>query len=134
MAKVINNLSLVDIAPSSIVNDKTVSNVIHSLDPELLSVSEAVCEDFIISRISVLPESVLDLLAWQWHVDFYELANNLDAKREMVKNSIEWHRHKGTRGAILKALEMLGVEAKFTAWFDDEDNKNTPTLSQLTQN
>ena len=52
MAKNIHDLSLLDIAPSSIVNDNTVRNVIDSLDPELLSVSEAVCEDFIISRIS----------------------------------------------------------------------------------
>ena len=126
MAKNIHDLSLLDIAPSSIVNDNTVRNVIHAIDPELHAVSEAVCEDFIISRIGVLPEPVLDLLAWQWHVDFYELANSIEAKRDLVKNSINWHRHKGTRGAILKALEMLGVEAKFTAWYDDEDNKNNP--------
>ena len=126
MAKIIQDLSLLDIAPPSINHDETVKNLIHAIDPELLSVSNDVAEVFIISRIDTLPEQVLDLLAWQWHVDFYELANNIDAKREMVKGSIEWHRHKGTSYAIIKALEMLGVEAKFTAWYDDPDNRDNP--------
>ena len=126
MAKILHDLSLLDIAPPSIKHDETVKNIIAAIDPELLSVSDATSEAFIISRLDTLPEPVLDLLAWQWHVDFYELANNIEAKRDMVKGSIEWHRHKGTRYAIVKALEMLGVEAKFTAWYEEEDNKNNP--------
>ena len=126
MAKIIHDLSLRDIAPPSIKDDDTVRNIISSIDPELLQVSDSISEAFIISRIDSLPEPVLDLLAWQWHVDFYELANSISAKREMVKSSIEWHRHKGTRYAIIKALEMLGVEAKFTAWYEEEENKDNP--------
>ena len=126
MAKIIHNLSLADIAPPSIKTDDTVKNIIAAIDPELLNVSDAISEAFIISRLDSLPEPVLDLLAWQWHVDFYELAHNIDAKREMVKSSIEWHRHKGTRYAIVKALEMLGVEARFEAWHENEDTKDQP--------
>ena len=100
MAKLIENLSLMDIAPPSITSDKNVQHIITAVDPELLSVSQAIREAFIISRINELPESVLDLLAWQWHVDFYELANSLEAKRAMVLKSISWHRKKGTRGSI----------------------------------
>ena len=46
----------------------------------------------------------------------------------MVKNSIEWHRHKGTSYAIIKALEMLGIEAKFTPWYElpDDDEDKAP--------
>ena len=126
MAKIIHDLSLADIAPPSIKNDETVRNIISAVDPELLSVSDAISEAFIISRIRELPEPVLDLLAWQWHVDFYELAHNIDAKRDMVLGSIQWHRKKGTRAAIISALEMVGVEAKFTAWYEEEENKNNP--------
>lgn len=119
MAKALKELSLFDIVPPSVKADETVINIIKAIDPELLNVSDAISEAFIISRIKELPEAVLDLLAWQWHVDFYELANNIDAKRDMVLKSIEWHRKKGTRGAIISALEMLGVEAKFTAWYEE---------------
>ncbi|MBQ7577222.1 MAG: phage tail protein I [Synergistaceae bacterium] len=126
MAKLIENLSLMDIAPPSITNDKNVQHIITALDPELLSVSQATREAFIISRINELPESVLDLLAWQWHVDFYELAHSLEAKRAMVLKSISWHRKKGTSGAILQALDILGVEGKFTAWYDLQEEGAQP--------
>lgn len=126
MAKNLQELSLFNIAPPSIKTDEKVINIIKAIDPELLSVSDEIPEAFIISRIKTLPEAVLDLLAWQWHVDFYELANNIDAKRDMVLGSIQWHRKKGTRGAILSALEMLGVEANFIAWYEEEENKNNP--------
>lgn len=126
MAKNITELSLMDIAPSSITTDENVQNIIKAIDPEILEISEDISEVFIISRIKTLPEPVLDLLAWQWHVDFYELAKNIDAKRDMVLKSISWHRKKGTRKAIIEALEMLGVEAKFIAWYEEEENKNNP--------
>ncbi|MBR0075536.1 MAG: phage tail protein I [Synergistaceae bacterium] len=126
MAKNITELSLIDIAPSSITTDENVQNIIKAIDPEILEISEDISEVFIISRIKTLPEPVLDLLAWQWHVDFYELAKNIDAKRDMVLKSISWHRKKGTRKAIIEALEMLGVEAKFIAWYEEEENKNNP--------
>lgn len=126
MARELQELSLRDIAPPSLLQDKNVQALIKAVDPELHEISENISEVFIYSRIDKLPEPVLDLLAWQWHVDFYELAKNIDTKREMVKSSIKWHRHKGTRGAIIQALEMLGVEAKFTAWYE-EDTTLYPT-------
>ena len=126
MAKEITQLSLTDIAPPSITGSKNAKNIITAIDPEILSVSQDIREAFIISRINELPEKVLDLLAWQWHVDFYELAHTLEAKRAMVLKSISWHRKKGTRGAIIDALEMLGVEARFTSWQDLQDEGAQP--------
>ncbi len=119
MAKILEGLTLQDIAPPSIASDKNIQDLFTAIDPNLQLVSEAVSEAFIISRIRELPEPVLDLLAWQWHVDFYELAKNIDAKRDMVLGSIAWHRKKGTRWAIIKALEMLGVEARFISWQEE---------------
>ena len=111
-------LALGDILPPSIAPDPQVAAAGKALDPELQSVSHDIREALIVPRIDELPEEVVDLLAWQWHADFYELALNLAMKREMVKGSIPWHRKKGTRWAILKALEMLGMDATFTPWWE----------------
>ena len=115
----LDNITLMNLAPPSIKNDKNISAILKALDPELQEINSSISQLLIYSQIDSLPEKLIDLLAWQWHVDFYELANNLDAKREMVKGSIEWHRHKGTAYAILKALEMLGIEAKFIPWYEE---------------
>lgn len=126
MAKKLNELSLFDIVPSSIKNDEEVINIIKAIDPEFQDIAKAISEVLIIPNIKTLPEPIIDLLAWQWHVDFYELANNIDAKRDMVLNSIQWHRIKGTRGAILLALEMLGVEARYKNWHEDPETQDQP--------
>ena len=118
MARELLELSLLDILPSSIADDPNVQAIAQSIDPEMQSVSRDIRETLILSRIDELTEPVVDLLAWQWHVDFYELARTLEMKRAMVKGSIPWHRKKGTRWAILKSLEMLGVKGTFIPWWE----------------
>jgi phage tail P2-like protein len=116
----LDDLELLQILPPSISGDKNVRAVAKALDPELQSVSRDTREALIVSRIDELPEPVLDLLAWQWHVDFYELARTLEMKRAAVRGSIPWHRQKGTKWAIKKALEMIGVDAELTEWWNIE--------------
>lgn len=131
MAKQIELLSLADISPPSLLNDKNILAIIAALDPQMQSVSRDVRETLIFSRIDELPESVIDLLAWQWHVDFYESAHSLDAKRAMVKSSISWHRKKGTRAAIVEALDMLGLVTRFTAWHELLDEGAQPYTFEI---
>lgn len=114
----LENISLAQIAPPSIKYDKNVSAIIEALDPELKLITNETQQVFILSRIDELDEKVLDLLAWQFHVDFYDLANDLQAKRRQVKDSILWHMKKGTAWAIVKALDMIGVDAEFINWYE----------------
>ena len=68
-----------------------------------------------------MPEAVIDLLAWQWHVDFYEPFKpnlSLQTKRELVKSSIRWHRKKGTPWAVKEILRQLGFKAELKEWFE----------------
>ncbi|GHV45294.1 hypothetical protein FACS1894204_04040 [Synergistales bacterium] len=114
------DLELLQILPSSISGDKNVQAASRAIDKEIQSVSSDIVEALIVSRIDKLPEPVVDLLAWQWHVDFYELARTLEMKRATVKNSIPWHRKKGTKWAIKKALESLGVKPEIVEWWKIE--------------
>ena len=118
MARDLFNLSLADITPESIKHDKIISAVTSSLDPELNSASYDISEAFIISRIDELPELLIDLLAWQWHVDYYEPDLSLEVKRNLVKSSISWHRIKGTPQAVEQLVTQLFGNAKVSEWFD----------------
>lgn len=95
----IKDIRLLDLIPSSIRGDPTVQAAAAALDGELVKVTDAIQNVLMFSRIDVLPEPVLDLLAWQLHVDFYEpVGFSIEKKRALVKQSIDWHRHKGTVG------------------------------------
>ncbi len=69
-----------------------------------------------------LDEPLLDILAWQLHVDSYEIARTYAEKLEMVKTAIAVHRKKGTPWAVETAVTAaLGnVETTVTEWFDYE--------------
>ena len=125
------SLSLSDITPDSIAGDPQVSSLITALDPELQEISRASLEPLIMSRIDELPENVIDLLAWQLHVDFYDLAGTLKMKREAVKGSILWHMHKGTQWAILEALRMIDIKAEFVHWHDSGAEPYTFALKAI---
>ena len=101
--------------------DENVKAILKAITPEGLQISERIIQTIIYSRIDELPEDVINLLAHQFHVDFYDLAATLDMKRKAVKDSLVWHMHKGTEWAILKALGMIGIEGEFLHWKDTGD-------------
>ncbi len=70
------------------------------------------------TRIDYLPEEALDLLAHQFHIEGYDLAQSVEEKRNLIKSAIELHKYKGTKYAIKKVLEALGLEGQVKEWFE----------------
>ena len=97
MAKRLEDLSLKDIIPPSISGDRNIQAIIGAIDPQIQDVSQSIREAFIIPGINELPENVVDLLAWQWHVDSYEPDLPIATKRALVLDSIKWHRKKAQK-------------------------------------
>ncbi|NOU49532.1 phage tail protein I [Pseudoalteromonas sp. JBTF-M23] len=68
------------------------------------------------------PEKLLPWLAWSLSVDDWDEQWPVEAKRALIKNSVAIHKHKGTVGAVKRALKSLGVVIEFFEWFEDVDN------------
>ena len=68
-----------------------------------------------------LGTGLLETLAWQFHVDFREAAKNDAQLAGMVRQSIAWHRIKGTPASIRAALALFGYRADF-----DEHTQGMP--------
>lgn len=118
MIRELKTLSLVDILPDNLLADKQIYATAKALDKELQLIAEDCKQVMHLSRIDELPEPVVDLLAWQWHVDFYEEGMDLPTKRRMVKRSIAWHRRKGTPSAVEEVATTVFGRAKVSEWFD----------------
>lgn len=119
MAKTYLGTSVLDIMPESIRNDPQVRAAAKALDVELNKCAADIRENLLISRIDELPEIVLDLLAWQWHVDFYEpIGLDIETKRALIKKSIAWHRIKGTIGAVEEVLAAAFGKTSVQPWYD----------------
>ena len=118
MSKDLKSVSLLDILPSNLLADKQINAAAQALDEELQKVTATIKEELILPRIDELSEAVIDLLAWQLHVDFYEELTTIAEKRNAVKQSIAMHRIKGTRTAVELALHMVYTSGEVSEWFE----------------
>jgi P2-related tail formation protein len=100
--------TLADLLPASIAGDPTMASAATAVEPHLRSVTDVISAVSIYAGIDGLPATALDLLAWQFCVDFWspELADQ--KKRDLLKRSIAWHKRKGTRWAVREMLNILG--------------------------
>ena len=119
MIKGLKSVSLLDILPSNLLEDPQVSAAAKALDAELQAVTKATAETLHLPRLDELPETVVDLLAWQWHVDFYEpLDMSIETKRRLIRESIAWHKIKGTPAAVEKVLSAAFANAHVEEWYE----------------
>ena len=96
-----------DILPSSIAEDQNVQELSATNDSYLHEIFEKVQCILLLPNLDTLPEDVVDSLAWQYHVDFYEMNMPIAKKRNMVREAIYWHRIKGTPAAVEKVVTAV---------------------------
>jgi phage tail P2-like protein len=85
--------------------------------------SERIC---IFSNIDNLPESVLDYLAIEWRVPYYENDFDMDTKRNLLKKGFLWDRTAGTVGGMEELLETLFRSGTVVEWFNFDDGEQVP--------
>ena len=139
----LKDISMLDILPPNLLTDKKIRVITEALDAELHEITKCIKRCQLYSRIDELPGNVIDLLAWQFHVDFYEpIGMDIKTKRKLVKESIAWHRIKGTPAAVEMMLSStFGRSAKVSEWYEYDGEpyhfkvsvktKNFPTMESL---
>lgn len=114
----IYSVNLLDILPESIKNDPQVQAMAEAVSQEIQSVSSDIALCILLARLDELPEEIVDLLAWQTHVDFYESDLPIEQKKDLVRQAIPWHRYKGTKWAVEQVVSIIFKEVKIKEWFE----------------
>lgn len=63
------------------------------------------------------PAALLPYLAWAFSVDRWDENWPVDTKRQVIAASFYIHQHKGTIGALQRAVEPLGFLIRVTEWW-----------------
>nr|DAY55156.1 MAG TPA: tail protein [Caudoviricetes sp.] len=71
----------------------------------------------IIPNISRLSEDLLDAIAYDFSVDWYDVNGTLEEKRRTIQECILVHRYKGTKYAVETALRSVYENATIVEWF-----------------
>ncbi|XPV77932.1 MAG: phage tail protein I [Desulfovibrio sp.] len=75
------------------------------------------------------PKDLLPWLAWALSVDHWDSSWSEEQQRQAVKESVWIHRHKGTRGAVNRAVSALGYKIQIKEWFEQEPQGAPGTFS-----
>lgn len=144
MARRLGSTPFADLLPGSLSGDTTVRAAAEALDAALNAATRAIPDILLYARLAhdtgfiepldmlpplarlseaaggptPLPDSLLDHLAWQLHVENYETATDTPARRRLIAASLLLHRRRGTPWAVRTALESaLSVPAQVEDWF-----------------
>lgn len=114
----ITNVSLLQILPPNLRHDTNVRASAAAFDKEFREVSGLLNLLLLYSNLDMLPEKIIDELAWQEHVDFYDQALPIEKKRELVRQAKATHRHKGTPWAVDQVVSTAFDDAVVSEWFE----------------
>lgn len=67
-------------------------------------------------RVDELPEKVLDILAADLKIQWYEIDAPISSKRQTVKECIRIHKYKGTKYAVETALRGIYEDVRVLEW------------------
>ncbi|MFW5433694.1 phage tail protein I [Paenibacillus apiarius] len=114
----IQQISLLDILPSNLKADPNIAAAAQAIDIEVRTVTEDIRKLSIYDRYNEWSEVETDELAWQFHVDFYDTSLPIEQRRELVRNSIVWHKRKGTPSAIEELITTLFGDGQVEEWWE----------------
>lgn len=120
MTRLMQDITFGELLSPSIASDPTIAAAAKALDGQVQEVTETIRLVELYARLDELSGPVLDLLAWQLHVDFWRPELTDQAKRNLIRSSIGWHRIKGTPAAVRRLFADIGVEARIIEWWQPE--------------
>ena len=116
----------IEICPSSIRDDPQVISACEAIDAELRAIYD--CTASVPGGILFWPfvdqqvPPLLDMLMWEMHVDVWQNIEGdpltTEKKQELLNESIDWHRHKGTKWVVNQMLKVVFQQGRVTEWFE----------------
>ena len=118
MNNTIYSIDLTRALPPTLKNDEDMLALARVIGNELQESGRLIRQNLIYPRIDELPENVLDILAYDLHVDWYDFDYPIEAKRGIIKDSVKVHKRLGTVYATLTALRSVYPNSEIEEWFD----------------
>lgn len=118
MIKSLQEARMKDALPRVLVGQEWVSALSDAIGTIHDKEIEFTDESQIYTAIDTAPEIILDILAINWKVDWYDTDYSIEQKRRIIKTALTSRRKMGTYGAVRLQAEAIYQTAKIKEWFD----------------
>ncbi len=110
--------NLLNTFPPVLKNSKSIEALAEIAAKALVEHKEAVSAVMLYSQIDNMTEGLLDVLAKDLKIDWYDTEYSLSEKRQIIKDNWYVHRKLGTKGAVEKAISAVFSATKVSEWFE----------------
>lgn len=98
--------------PFNIAKDSNIKDLSYVIDNIAINIRQKTEMVLLLPKLKELPDSILNELAYQFHVDFYREYFDHDIKVKLIESSIATHKIKGTPYAVEKVCTDIFKSAK----------------------
>jgi phage tail P2-like protein len=109
--------NLMSTLPDYLRKDETILALAESIAEKLGALPEQIDSIRIYAMIDELPEELLDILAYDFKVDWWDPNYSLEQKRYTLRESWNVHRHLGTKHAVETAISAIYSYTYVSEWF-----------------
>jgi phage tail P2-like protein len=117
----LSDISIIKLLPPNLARDENVRMMCEAFDQELRRIIADIPDIAIIPNLvrkQITDNLLLDLLAWQFHCDFYSTDFSIEKKQEIILKSLDWHTRKGTPSVVEEIVSTVFSRAEVQEWFD----------------
>lgn len=118
MSKKLPGISLLDILPPNLCEDKHIVASAKAIDAINQQTISKIADSVLIPNIDQLPDDILDVMARQWHLENFDTSWPETTKRNAIKKSLTWHRKKGTKAIVQDVVDELFAKCLVREWFE----------------
>lgn len=104
--------------PQVLKKDKAFHAFASVMAKQLRSIIDDIDYATIYARIDALPEDLLDVLAYDFKVDWWDYGYSVEQKRQTLKDSFLVHKHLGTKFAVQTAISAIYPNTAVEEWFE----------------
>lgn len=125
---------ITELLPEKIAKDTEVRCLSYAIWKEHQRLIDLADKTRTLSVVEKLPERVLDILAVELRTPYYQENMDVNTKRNIIKNTLQWHSKSGTAAAVSELVEAAFGVGKVVEWFDFEEPPYTPGTFDIITN
>lgn len=118
MPSTIYNVQWEELLPEALRKDERIAALAQVIAKQKRKIADEIWRVRVWTEIDRMPEKILDLLAYDMKIDWWDDGYSIEEKRRTIKSAWSVHERMGTKAAVETAISAIYPGTKVKEWFE----------------